>query len=48
MEIKFICMHIPTGQKFEKIGVFLSLQDFNEKINNWNRQGGQLWKYWEI
>lgn len=41
-------LHIPTGARSsEPIDmVNVNFAELFEKVNNWNRQGDGVWKYW--
>jgi hypothetical protein len=55
MEYEYICLHIPTGKQIrnkiitpDTTNKIYSKNDFINTLNNWNRLGGKLWKYWSL
>jgi hypothetical protein len=46
MSVTYNWLHIPTGTKGSRTGIFLNYNDFYEKIEQWNKQGDILWKYY--
>ena len=48
IEVTYITLHIPTMKKVKTTRGFLSISQFWEEMDNWNRIGGSLWKYWRV
>lgn len=39
-------LHVSTGIRGTRTIMCVSVEDFTNKINNWNRMGAGTWQYW--